>query len=147
MNDVVNKLEAIRDKFDEKTQKKLRVQVFINLCNKLNEESDLNIQMKINQSLDLLYALSQDSTIKKREYRKSFSSLQKEVRNKYGYTAKGQIKEEYTGFGIAIGVALGAPFSAINPAFIGIGLPIGLAIGVAVGEKKEKEAEEKGNVY
>ena len=147
MHEMSTNLESLLLKCDEKKQKKYKIQTFIDLCNKVKEKNDPNIEKSITKSYELLFRLLQDETIKSKEYRRAFSALQKEVRDTFGFTAKGQLRSEYTGMGIAIGVAFGGGFAAINPAFAGIGLPIGLAIGAGIGDKKEKEAIEQGKVY
>lgn len=147
MNETSMKLQQLQSQCDEKKQKKYKIQTFINLCNKVEDKEDLILVELIRQSYDLLFQLIHGEDVKSKEYRKSFIRLQKTVRDLYGFTAKGQIRAEYTGMGIAIGVAMGAPFSAINPGLVGIGLPIGLAIGAGIGDKKEKEAEAQNKVY
>jgi hypothetical protein len=147
MNEISEKLELLKQECDEKKQKKYKIQIFINLSNILDDEKFSEMRVPMVQSYELLYKLVHDETLKPKEYRKSFTSLQKEVRKKYGFTAEGQIRAEHTGMGIAIGVALGGAFVSINPAFVGIGIPIGLAIGAGIGDKKEKEAVEQGKVY
>ena len=147
MNEYAVRIEQLRNYFDEKKLKRYKLQTFINLVNKLGEVDDSEINVLISNAFNLLQELSRDQEMKPREYLKAFSSLQKEVRKKYGYTEKDQVKNEMIGMGIALGVAFGGAFVGINPAFSGIGLPIGLAIGAAIGTTKEKEAEEAGKTY
>lgn len=147
MYDTVSKLEVIQNQLDEKMNKTYQIQTFINLCNKVEKEDNQEINTLISTTYELLHRLNQDETVGKKDYKRSFSHLQKEVRKVFGYTAKGQLQSEYTGIGIALGVAFGAGFAGINAAFVGIGLPIGLAIGASIGAQKEKQAEKNGTLY
>ncbi len=147
MNNYAALLEELISRFDEKKVKKYKIKTFINLCNKLDEHDDEEIAHLLNESYRLLHELSVDEEIKPKTYLKSFSKLQKKVREKYGYTEKDQIRNEYMAVGLAIGVAIGSAFIAINPGAIAIGLPIGLALGISIGSKKETEAVEQGKTY
>jgi len=147
MNNYSSTIESISQNFDEKKNKKLKSFLFSRLCKKLENESNFEIDQLLKNTFELYKELSRDEEIKPKEYNRSLAGLRKEVKQMFGYTAKGELKDQYTGMGIAIGVAMGAPFTAVNPAFIGIGLPIGLAIGVAIGQQKEKDAEDQGKTY
>lgn len=147
MNNYSEVIHSLSYEYDEKTKKKLKVDLFSRLCKKLEEESHPEVDQLLRETYELLRSYQKEDKRFPREYNKTLSILRKKVKEVYGYTAKDELKEQYTGIGIAIGVAMGAPFSAINPAFVGIGLPIGLAIGVAIGQQKEKEAEERNKTY
>lgn len=147
MNQYAVLIEQLHPRFDEKKSKKLKIKIFINLCNKLDGSEDDEILGLVTESYDLLRALSVDDAIKPKQYLKSFARLQKTTRNKLGYTEKDQIKNEYLAIGMAIGIAIGSAFITINSGAIAIGLPIGLAIGISIGNKKEKEAADQGKIY
>jgi hypothetical protein len=147
MNEYVLKIENVTQRLDEKKKKKLQVKLFVRLCNKVEEEENIDINRMIQETFDLLQEYTQDESIKKSTYLKSFRELKKHVREELDFTPKGLLQEEMTGIGIAIGVAMGSAFVGINPALIGIGLPIGLAIGASIGKRKEDKAESEGKTY
>ena len=147
MNDYVIRINQISNLFEEKKQKKLQLDTFIRLIEKVDNLDDAEINKMIDDVYYILNELSRDETLKSKTYMKAFNELKKIVKTKHGFREKGAIQGEYTGMGIAIGVAIGPAFMSLNAAFIGIGLPIGLAIGASIGRKKEQEALEKGNIY
>lgn len=144
---MIEKLVYLQDKFSEKKQKRYHIQVFIDLCKKLDDaESDL-VKSKLEKAYELLNDLMIDDSLKPRSYLKAFSSLQKDVRKRFGYTAKNQLRNEAVGYGLAIGAALGIPFGIIQPGLSAIGVLFGLVFGAAFGDKLEKDAEAKGLTY
>ncbi|AIO19446.1 hypothetical protein KQ51_01570 [Candidatus Izimaplasma bacterium HR1] len=147
MNNYSSTIESISHNFDEKKQKKLQTDLFSRLCKKLEEKSDQDIDQLIKTTYELLRELSSNEEVKPKAYLKSLNVLRNNVKTVYDYTYKGQIEEQYTGMGIAIGVAIGAGFTAISPAFIGVGIPIGLVLGISIGRKKDQEAEKLGKTY
>lgn len=147
MNEFGLQIESVSKHLDEKQKKRLQVDVFIRLCKKLEEIESTEINNSIKETFNLLQEYVRDESVKKSQYMKSFNALKKLVRDELGFTRKGQIAEEMTGIGIALGVAIGGGFVGINPAFVGIGLPIGLAIGAGIGRKKEEQAESEGKTY
>ena len=147
MNNYSPVIDTLAHDYDEKKRKRLSLDLFSRLCKKLEEESNHEVDELIRNSYELLRDYSRDDEASPKEYKVSLSKLRKKVKEVYGYTAKGELKEQYTGMGIALGVAFGSAFLAVNVALIGVGLPIGLAIGVAIGQQKEQEAEKQGKIY
>jgi|LGOV01.1.fsa_nt_gb hypothetical protein len=148
MIDYQTRINQIIYHFEEKKNKKLQTELFLRLCSKVREEDeDDEIIAMINETYSLLSELDNNEEIKPKSYQKSLGLLKKTVKQKFSFTPKGALQEEYTGIGIAIGVALGSAFVSINPVLISIGLPIGLAIGAALGKKMESTAERTGKTY
>lgn len=143
------RVKSIVSKFNDKQSKKLGLTSLENLPLKLLEKdiTDKDVESLLNETISLLEKTIHDEKPKYKDFKTKYNELKKLLRTKYQLIKKDDLITEYTGIGIAIGVAIGAAFTTINPAFIGIGLPIGLAIGVGIGTQKEKEAEEKGNIY
>ncbi len=140
-------LERMKHKFSEKQLKRLQVESFNRLVDKLDDIENPDIDRAIANVISLLDTVYQEDGIKPPEYLRAYKEVKKDVRKTYGYVQKGTISSEYVGIGVSIGVAFGAAFTTINPAFIGIGIPIGIAIGAALGNQKESEAEKDGKVY
>lgn len=146
MNDYHTRITQITHLFDEKKIKKLQIDSFVRLCDKMGEENT-EVNELLRETYSLLVEISNSEELKYKNFVKSLNNLKKIVRKNLGYTQKGAIQEEYTAIGIAIGVAIGAGFSSMNTALMGIGIPVGLAIGISIGKKKESEAEEAGKTY
>jgi hypothetical protein len=87
-----------------------------------------------------------DNKINK-SYYEYYNRLKKHVKDKYGFSPKGSIQEEYLSYGLVFGLLIGSAFIAINPAFIAIGLPIGVALGLSLGTSKEKKLEDEEKLY
>lgn len=147
MNDYSETIESLSIRFDEKRNKKIASDLLQRLCYKLQDESNMEIDDLLKTTFEHYREVANNEEIKLKEYYKSLRLLRKKVKEIYGYTAKGELKDQYTSMGIALGVCFGAPFSVVNPAFIGIGIPIGLAIGIAIGQNKEKIADDEGKTY
>lgn len=146
MSDYHTQVSSLSVSLEDKERKSLQIDVLLRLLTKLEAETNETIDQLVQDVVNELKAVIQEEQHPK-AYKKAVQLLRKTVRNDLGYTAKGQLKEEAIGMGIALGVAFGGAFITLGAAFIGLGLPIGLAIGVAIGQSRETEAEKNGKTY
>jgi hypothetical protein len=144
MLEMKNKVQQVIDQTDEKLAKRLRLQVLLNLINKVEGLIDSELQSKISETVNAL-DLSTKEGIK--AFNKKFTELRVYVRKTHKLYPKGEIAGGSLAIGIGVGVAFGAAFMSINAGMMGVGIAIGVAIGISMGASKEKAEEEKGNIY
>lgn len=147
MNDYKSSIQSVISRLDEKKVKKFKLEVFINLVEKVKDVEDPELVRQIESLLKLLNDFEKLKGFYKKHYFKQFQALKSYVRKNFGFLAKGDLLNEHTALGIGIGVALGALLMSVNSGFIAIGIALGAGIGISTGNSKEKSEEEKGNLY
>ena len=147
MIDLLYTIESVGRKFDEKENKKLNISVFVNLVKAVATLEDNDLELTAFHVVELLKKIEYGNKEDRKAYIKGFKGLKKIVKESYGLSARGDLKEESMAIGIGMGVAIGAAFTTFNPGLMAIGIPIGVAMGAAMGANREKEAEKLGKLY
>ena len=140
-------IKHITREFDDKLIKKLKIESLISLNEKLNDLESDDIEKSFIEMKRILRNISDKEPKQNRLYNKEYEILKKKVVDEFGFHQKGSIVAKYVGLGLVFGVAIGAGFSSVSSLSAGIGLALGLAVGSGIGTKKEKDEEEKGNIY
>lgn len=140
-------VDDIKNRLDEKLSKILMVDVLSNLLGKTRDIEDEALERLTVVVVRGLSDLGNSQEFNKKEYIRDLNNIKKHVRTTYGYIARGELKSESMGIGIALGVAAGAALISFNGSLIAVGIAVGLAIGSGVGISREKKEEEKGNIY
>ena len=128
----------------EKDNKKLRLDLLLGLLEKIETLDDSVLSQYV---LDLIGQLDVIKPEGHRNFNKSFTKIRNYVSKNHKLYAKGDLQQTYMAVGIGVGVAIGAGLMTINSGFIAIGVAVGVAIGLSLGATKEKQEEEKGNIY
>ena len=139
-----NNIQVVIDNISENDNKKLRLEVLLRLLDKLEPLDDSVLNEHI---LNLINRLNNLKPEDYRSFKKEFTKIRNYVSKNHKIYAKGELQQTYMAIGISIGIAIGAGMMTFNSAGIGVGIAIGVAIGLSIGTSKEKQEEEKGNIY
>jgi hypothetical protein len=145
--DIANRLTAVQEGLDDRSDKTLGISSLIALSVKLDGKTDDTVSTMFEELLRHLKAYPWTTRQERRNYTKQRRDLERHVKTTYGYVPSGSVRGEYMALGIAFGLMIGTALVAINPTFLAIGLPIGLAVGLSLGAKKEEQLEQEDRLY
>lgn len=140
-------LESVARNLTAKEYKKMKIQSLVNLSEKLEELTDQEIELLLQEVKNMVYESTREDQFNMKSYRKKVNSVKKIVIKKFDFHERGTIQSQYVGIGICLGSGIGAAFTSVMPSMIGAFSGFGIAIGVGIGIQKEKEAEKAGKLY
>ena len=139
-NDILENLSDVQ-------MKRLSVTSLFNLIEKLKNEENDDLEIKINKIIGCLLDIAGGDTDLYKNHRRLSASVIKDVKKLYGLHKKGSLRSQYAAIGMIIGIAFGAVITRDVSSYVGLGFVFGLALGAGVGIRKEEILERKGKIY
>jgi len=147
MDDYISKVQRFSDSLTEIQNSNFQINTLLNLLHKIRDISKDELDLMITDLIRLIPQNDDIDSFQRGDFLRDFVSLKRFVRKTYGFVAKGDLITESMGIGVAIGVAIGAGLMTVSAGLMGAGIALGVGIGLAIGTKREKQEEDKGNVY